>query len=161
MSQIKNRTTFYIILLFCIFALFFAYIVQYVLGHKPCNLCLIERIPYFFAITIIASSLILKKFEKKIIILLFLTFVFSVGVSFYHLGIEQGLIEESMVCNVGDNNNQNLSKENLLKELQKETINCKDVSFRIFGLSLATINAIISLIFSAILLNLFIKYEKN
>jgi len=160
MSQITNRTTFYIILLFSIFALSFAYIVQYVLGHKPCNLCLIERIPYFFAITIIASSLILKKFEKKIIILLFLTFIFSAGISFYHFGIEQGFIEESLVCNVGENN-FNLSKENLLKELQEKTISCKDVSFRIFSLSLATINTIISLIFSAILLNLLIKYEKK
>jgi len=160
MSQIKNKTTFYIILLFSIFALFFAYIVQYVLDHKPCNLCLIERIPYLLAVVIIFITLVLKKFEKKIIFLLFLIFVFSSILSFYHFGIEQEFIEESLVCNTNVDN-LDLSKENLLKKLQEKTISCKDVSFRIFGLSLASINTVISITFSAILFNLFFKYDKN
>tara|TARA_E500000331_G_C17185686_1_gene682538 strand:- start:783 stop:1268 length:486 start_codon:yes stop_codon:yes gene_type:complete len=160
MYQIKNKTIFHIILFFSIFAIFFAYFVEYVLGHKPCNLCLYERIPYFLTIAIIFLIFLLKKFEKKFILILFLIFVSSSILSFYHYGIEQGFIKESLVCNVkGDN--LNLSKENLLKELKQELISCKDVSFRIFGLSLATINTIISLIFSAILLNLFFKYDKS
>jgi len=67
MSQIKNKITFNLILIFSVFALGAAYFVQYILGHKPCNLCLIERIPYIFAIIIISLGLILKKFEKAII----------------------------------------------------------------------------------------------
>ena len=160
MSQIKNKTTLNLILLFSIFALTTAYFIEYVLGHKPCNLCLIERLPYVLAIIIISLGLILKKFEKTIIIFLILIFVVATIISFYHFGIEKGFFEESLVCKL-DNNITNLSKDELLKELQKETISCKDVSFRIFGFSLATINTIISLILSVINIKLFLNYEKN
>ena len=159
MSQIKNKTTLNLILLFSIFALTTAYFIEYVLGHKPCNLCLIERLPYILTIIIISLGLILKKFEKTIIIFLILIFVAATIISFYHFGIEQGFFKESLVCKL--DNNINLSKDDLLKELQKETISCKDVSFRIFGFSLATINTIISLILSVINIKLFLNYEKN
>jgi disulfide bond formation protein DsbB len=161
MSRIKNRTTLNLILLFSIFALSAAYFVQHILGHKPCNLCLIERLPYIFAIIIIISlGLILKKFEKAIIILLALIFITATIISFYHFGIEQGFFKESLVCNL-DSSITNLSKEDLIKELQQQTVSCKDVSFRIFGLSLATINTIISLILSVITIKLFLNYGKN
>jgi disulfide bond formation protein DsbB len=161
MSQIKNKTTLNLILLFSIFALSAAYFVQHILDHKPCNLCLIERLPYIFAIIIIISlGLILKKFEKTIIILLILIFITATIISFYHFGIEQGFFKESLVCNL-DSSIANLSKEDLIKELQQQTVSCKDVSFRIFGLSLATINTIISLIISVITIKLFLNYGKN
>ena len=160
MSQIKNRITLNLILIFSVFALGAAYFIQHILGHKPCNLCLIERLPYIFAIIIISLGLILKKFEKAIIILLILIFVAATIISFYHFGIEQGFFKESLVCNL-DSSINNLSKEDLIKELQQQTVSCKDVSFRIFGLSLATINTIISLILSVITIKLFLNYEKN
>jgi len=161
MSRIKNRTTLNLILLFSIFALSAAYFVQHILGHKPCNLCLIERLPYIFAIIIIISlGLILKKFEKTIIILLILIFITATIISFYHFGIEQGFFKESLVCNL-DGSITNLSKEDLIKELQQQTVSCKNVSFRIFSLSLATINTIISLILSVITIKLFLNYGKN
>ena len=161
MSQIKNKTTLNLILLFSIFALSAAYFVQHILDHEPCNLCLIERLPYIFAIIIIISlGLILKKFEKTIIILLILIFITATIISFYHFGIEQDFFKESLVCNL-DGNITNLSKEDLIKELQQQTVSCKDVSFRIFGLSLATINTIISLILSVITIKLFLNYGKN
>ena len=161
MSQIKNRITFNLILIFSVFALGAAYFIQHILGHEPCNLCLIERLPYIFAIIIIISlGLILKKFEKAIIILLVLIFITATIISFYHFGIEQGFFKESLVCNL-DGNIANLSKEDLIKELQQQTVSCKDVSIRIFGLSLATINTIISLILSVITVKLFLNYGKN
>ena len=160
MSQIKNRITLNLILTFSVFALGAAYFIQHILGHKPCNLCLIERLPYIFAIIIISLGLILKKFEKAIIIFLILIFLAATIISFYHFGIEQGFFKESLVCNL-DGSITNLSKEDLIKELQQQTVSCKDVSFRIFGLSLATINTIISLILSVITIKLFTNYEKN
>ena len=160
MSQIKNKITLNLILLFSIFALVAAYFVQYILGHKPCNLCLIERLPYIFSIIIISLGLILKKFEKAIIISLILIFIAATILSFYHFGIEQGFFEESLVCKL-DSNITILSKEELMKELQKQNISCKDVNFKIFGFSLATINTIISLILSVINIKLFLNYEKN
>ena len=160
MSQIKNRITLNLILIFSVFALGAAYFIQHILGHKPCNLCLIERLPYIFAIIIISLGLILKKFEKAIIVFLILIFLAATIISFYHFGIEQGFFKESLVCNL-DGNITNLSKEDLIKELQQQTVSCKDVSFRIFGLSLATINTIISLILSVITIKLFLNYGKN
>ena len=160
MSQIKNKITLNLILVFSIFVLVAAYFVQYILGHKPCNLCLIERLPYIFSIIIISLGLILKKFEKAIIISLIIIFIAATILSFYHFGIEQGFFEESLVCKL-DNNITNLSKEDLIKELQKQSVSCKEVSFRIFGLSLATINTIISLILSVITIKIFFNYGKN
>jgi len=160
MSQLKNKTTLNLILFFSIFALGAAYFVQYILGHKPCNLCLIERLPYISSIILTLLSLILKKFEKIIFILLALIFISATIISFYHFGIEQGFFQESLVCN-SNNEINNLNKEDLLKELQKRTISCKDVDFRLFGLSLATINTIISFILSVITFKLFLSYEKN
>tara|TARA_B100000745_G_scaffold199611_1_gene131639 strand:- start:295 stop:777 length:483 start_codon:yes stop_codon:yes gene_type:complete len=160
MIPIKNRTTLNLILLFSIFVLLAAYFIQYVLGHQPCNLCLIERIPYILTIIIITLILIFKKFEKIFLLLLTLIFVAATLISFYHFGIEQGFIKESLVCDLKVQTNS-LTKEDLLKELKTKTISCKDVTFKIIGLSLASINIIISLILSVITLKLFLNYEKN
>ncbi len=160
MISIKNKTTLNLILLFSIIALLTAYFIQYVLGHQPCNLCLIERIPYILTIIIITLILIFKKFEKVFLLLLTLIFVAATLISFYHFGIEQGFIKESLVCDLKVQTNS-LTKEDLLKELKTKTISCKDVTFKIIGLSLASINIIISLILSVITIKLFLNYEKN
>ena len=148
------------VLIFSILALSIAYFIQYVLGHKPCNLCLIERIPYIGSIILISFIFIVNRFEKIISIIILLFFIFAAIVSFYHFGIEQGFFSESLVCDLG--NNVNLSKEQLLKQLQNSSIvSCKDVTFRVLGFSLATINTIISIILSVIMISVIKNYEKN
>ena len=156
----KNKTVLSVILFISIFALIAAYFVEYILGYKPCNLCLIERLPYFFAIVIIFLYLTINRFEKFILIFLGLIFASGTILSFYHFGIEQGFFKESLVC-VSNNEINILNKEDLLKDFQKTIINCKDVEFTLFGLSLATINVIISLTLSVITFKLFLNYEKN
>ena len=160
MSSIKNKLLLNGVLIFSIFAIITAYFIEYILGHKPCNLCLIERIPYFASIILIALIFILNKYEKIISLIVALLFAFGAIVSFYHFGIEQGFFDESLVCNIVGNS-EDLSSENLLKELKQNTVSCKDVTFTLFGLSLATFNTIISLIISAIMLRIFINYDKN
>jgi len=160
MSQLKKKFVLNVILFLSIFALTSAFFIEYILGHKPCNLCLIERVPYILSIVLILLVLIFKNFEKNIFILLSIIFLLATLLSFYHFGIEQGFIEESTVCNIKQNTN-NLSKEDLLKELNNTRISCKDVDFRFFGFSLATINTFISLIFSIIIFRIFINYEKK
>ena len=156
----KNKTVLSVILFISIFALIAAYFVEYILGYKPCNLCLIERLPYFFAIVIIFLYLTINRFEKLIFIFLGLIFASGTILSFYHFGIEQGFFKESLVC-VSNNEINILNKEDLLKDFQKTIISCKDVEFTLFGLSLATINVIISLTLSVITFKLFLNYEKN
>lgn len=160
MFQIRNKIIINYILVFSIFAILAAYFIQYVLGHEPCNLCLIERIPYFFSIIIISINLFYQKFEKITLIILSLIFFTATLLSFYHFGIEQGFIKESLVCDLNDLGNE-LSKEALLDELKKMPLSCKDVTFKVFGLSLATFNFFISLLISVITMKLFLNYEKN
>ena len=156
----KNKTTLNIILYISIFALGSAYFIEYILDYKPCNLCLIERLPYFLAIIVILLGLSLNRFEKLIFISLSLIFTSATFLSIYHVGIEQGFFEESLVC-VANNEINVLNKEDLLKKFQKIVVSCKDVEFTLFSLSLATINSIISFILSVITFKLFLNYEKN
>ena len=160
MSQIKNKLILNLILIFSILAILFAYFIQYVLGHEPCNLCLIERLPYIFSIIIISICLLTQKFEKIILMVLSLTFFAAALLSFYHFGIEQGFIEESLVCDLSNPSNE-LTKEALLNQLKEMTISCKDVTFKIFGVSLATFIIFISMILSVITTKIFLNYEKN
>ena len=137
-----------------------AYFIEYVLGYKPCNLCLIERIPYVLSLIVLLINYKFKKIERYSIFLILLIFFFSLLVSVYHFGIEQGFINESALCDVKNSSNI-LSKEQLLQELQKNNISCKDVTFRIFGFSLTTINIFISLLLIILSGRILISYEKN
>ena len=149
------------ILAFSILSLSIAYFIQYVLGHKPCNLCIIERIPYIAAIILISLIFILNRYQKIISSLILIFFIFGTVVSFYHFGIEQGFFSESLVCDLGSSGGD-VSKEDLLKQLQNKTpISCKDVTFRFFGLSLATINTVISILLSGIMIKVIKNYGKN
>ena len=139
-------------------ALSFAYFVEFVLGHKPCNLCKIERIPYIGSIILISFLIFTNKWEKIILSIILLLFIFGSVTSIYHVGIEQGVFSESLLCELGLNTNIQNS-DDLLKSLEKTPISCKDVTFRIFGLSLATFNAFLSIVISYILLKLIMKNE--
>ena len=144
------------ILAFSILSLSIAYFIQYVLGHKPCNLCIIERIPYIAAIILISLIFILNRYQKIMSSLILIFFVFGVIVSFYHFGIEQGFFSESLICELGDSKPSN--KEELLNQLNKEEIvSCKEVTFRFLGLSLATLNTFISVF----LIGIMYKVIKN
>ena len=159
MVNLKIEHYLKIILLISFVSIVSAYFIEYALGHQPCNLCLIERIPYILSIVLIVINFKFKKSEKFLILFLIVTFIFSFLVSVYHFGIEQGFFEESSLCTLKDNSNI-ISKEELLKILNEKTISCKDVTFRIFGLSLTSVNIFISLIIIIILIKIYNTYEK-
>ena len=160
MFNLKAEFYLKIIFIFSFIALISAFFIEYILGHQPCNLCLIERIPYILSIMIIMTIFLIKKNQRFLVMLLILTFMFSFTISFYHFGIEQGFFQESSVCGLR-NASEILSKEELLKQLSEKTVSCKDVTFRIFGLSLISINILLSLILITLLTKIFISYEKN
>ena len=149
------------VLAFSVISLSVAYYIQYILGHKPCNLCLIERIPYLACLILVPLIFIIKKYKRVVAGALMFFFIFGAGVSFYHVGIEQEFFSESLVCDPGVIN-ENMSKEELLKQLEMNTaISCKDVTFRFLGLSLATINTVISILLSGIMFKIIKNYGKN
>ena len=157
----NNKLILNSILAFSFLSLAIAYFIQYVLGHEPCNLCLIERIPYLASLILISLIFIINKFEKLISGIVLLFFIFGSVVSFYHVGIEQGFFSESFVCDLVSSNGD-MSKEDLLKQLKNKTpISCKDVTFKFFGLSLATINTVISILLSGIMIKVIKNYGKN
>ena len=134
MLKFKIDTYLKIVFLISLISLISAYFIEYFLGYQPCNLCLIERIPYWLGIILIILNYTFSKNEYFIILLLILIFSFSLIISLYHFGIEQDFFEESAVC--GFKNAIDItSKEELLKQLQVKNISCKDVTFRIFGFS--------------------------
>tara|TARA_B100000902_G_scaffold373243_1_gene400998 strand:+ start:642 stop:1130 length:489 start_codon:yes stop_codon:yes gene_type:complete len=159
MLNFKKENYLKLIFIISFISLTSAYLIEYVLGHQPCSLCLIERIPYILSLILIVINYAFNKSEKFFILLLILIFFFSLIISLYHFGIEKGFFEESVLCTV-KNTSEIISKDELLKLLQQKTTSCKDVTFRIFGFSLTTFNIIISLFILLLLIQIFRNYEK-
>jgi len=161
MYKFLNNNLIAMFLSFSILILLSAYFIEYILGYEACNLCLISRIPYFFIITFSLFFFFFKKFKKTILILILMSFICSVLISFYHFGVEQGFFDESLVCQIKSLQPSGTASE-LLQELKNDKPkSCKIVDFKIFGLSLATINLFISLILSATTLNYIFKNETD
>jgi len=160
MTKQINKKILFSILIFISFVLVFAFVIEYRLGRQPCKLCLYERIPYFLSILLIVKIFFIKGNEKITLLILSLVFIISSVLAFYHFGIEQGFFKETLACTTG-NLSETLTKEELLKQLNQNTISCRDVTFRILDFSLAAINTIFSIVLSAIFIKLFITYEKN
>ena len=160
MVEINKTITLKLIFLISIIALSSAFFIEYVLGHQPCNLCILERIPYLMAIIIIVLNYKFIHLEKYFILLLILVFLAATILSLYHLGIEQGFIEESFVCDLKKGSDL-VSKEDILKQLQEKNISCKDVTFKIMGLSLTSYNILISLLITISSARIYLNYDKN
>ena len=160
--MVKNSKNLLIklILLISIIALISAFFIEYILGHQPCNLCILERSRYLSAVIVILLNYKFIEFEKFFLLFLSIIFLFVTVLSLYHLGIEQGFIQESLVCDLKSGSSL-LLKEEILKQLQEKNINCKDVTFKIFGLSLTSYNILISLLISISTAKIYFNYDKN
>ena len=160
MTKINKSITIKSVFIISIVALTSAFFIEYVLGHQPCNLCIFERTPYLLAIIIILLNYKFIHLEKYFILALILIFLLATALSLYHLGIEQGFIKESLVCDLNNGSNL-LSKEDILKKLQQKNVSCQDVTFKIFGLSLTTYNILISLLISISTAKIYFNYDKS
>ena len=159
--MLNNKSLLLNLVLFVSFvALMSAFFIEYVLGHQPCNLCILERIPYLVAIVIILLNYKFSQFEKLFLILLIIVFLTATILSVYHFSIEQGFIEESLVCDL-KNGSGVTSKEEILKQLQEQKVSCKNVTFKIFGLSLTTYNIVISILITINTLKIYLNDAKS
>ena len=157
----KNTNIFLIFTTFLILVvLILALVIEYGLGHKPCKLCLYQRLPYLVSFLLLSQILFLKKYIKVSLLIISLIFLVGALLAFYHFGIEQGFYTESSVCGT-ESFSKSLSKEQLLEQLKQINISCKNVNFKIMGLSLAAINTIFSLVLSFVFFILFLNYKKN
>ena len=160
MLNSNKKIIFKLTFIVSLFILISAYFIEYILGHQPCNLCMIERVPYMVALIIITINFRFNHLENYLILLLVFIFLANLLISLYHLGIEQGFITESLVCDLKNSSNI-LSKEEILQQLQKKVVSCKDVTFKIFGFSLTTLNIIISILITIVFTKVYLDYEKN
>ena len=143
MNNLNERNYLQILLSLSIAILASALIIEYGFGFQPCNLCIIERIPYGLAIITLILNFIFRKNQVFFSILLILLFLFSFLISVYHFSIEQGLIEETTLCK---SKNLNLiTKDEILSSFESLELSCKNVAFKILGLSLTTYNIILSI----------------
>ena len=158
----KKTNNILLVFLFTIISasLIAAFIIQYGLGHQPCKLCIYQRIPYLLSVFLIIELIFFKKNEKTTLLLLSIIFFVSTILAFYHFGIEQGFFTESFICE-STSFSETLTKDQLLEQLKQNAISCKDVTFKILGLSLASINVIFSFVLSIIFIRLFLSYGKN
>ena len=159
MNLFPSRKNFYlIILLISASSILSALYIEFILGYKPCNLCIFQRIPYLAGIII---SFIGFNYYKNDNILIILTIVFTLSsiISGYHFGIENNFFDELSSCT--NNSLDQLHKEELLETLGKNMpVNCKDATFKILGISLAAINTIFSILIVIISIRT-LSYEKN
>ena len=160
MFNLSKKNLLVAVFFISLIALISAYFIEYILGHQPCSLCLYERIPYYLAILIILTNYKYNKFEKFFILLLAIIFFIGTIMSLYHLGIEQGFIQESLLCDLEKGANI-IDKDEILKQLQLKSISCKDVTFKILGLSLTSYNFMICLLLTFSITKIYFKHEKN
>ena len=154
----QNIKKFYIIIFtLSFFSLAAALYIEYILGFKPCKLCVYQRIPYAIAILISLTAFFIGN-RNILLIILGLTFLAGVLLSGYHVSIEKGFIEPMFSC-TGENIKA-LEKEEILKSLNNIQPDCKDVDFSILGVSLATLNFIISFVLTIVIVYIF-KYAKK
>ena len=158
MNIFLNKKNFYLFILFySLLAIFFALYVEYILNYNPCKLCLYQRIPYIIAIFI--SFIGYNYFKNnKILILIIIIFSISFLVSGYHYGIENNFFEEFSGCTT--NSLEIIDKTELLKSLNDNVVSCKDTNFKLFGISLAGINLLFSLLIVIYSLRT-LFYDKN
>ena len=143
--------------LICIFTILLALYIEHILSIPACKLCLYQRIPYIFSLIICFFGYFFQK-NKFWIYILILTFLSSTILSGYHLGIENNIFKEYSGCT--NENIDTTDKKELLQSLNNVLPNCKNVNFRIFGLSLATINFILSIALVSITIR-YLNNEKN
>ena len=153
----KFKIFYSIIILLCLSSIFYAFFVEYFLGYKPCILCKYQRVPYMLGL-IIGLFGFFEPSNTKIIIYIFLIFLISLILSGYHFGIEQELYHSIFTCS--DDNFNVLEKGKLLKSLKVINPDCRNVNFAVFGVSLATINFVLSFVISSFSYYLY-SYAKN
>tara|TARA_Y100000590_G_scaffold388889_1_gene463565 strand:+ start:996 stop:1478 length:483 start_codon:yes stop_codon:yes gene_type:complete len=154
----KSQILFYpFIIIISIFVILSTLYIEHILLVPACKLCLYQRIPYLISIVICFFGFFFS--ENKIwLYLLIITFFSSVALSGYHLGIEHNIFNEFSGCT--NESLKTTDKIKLLESLNQYLPDCKDVNFRVFGFSLATINFIISIALAIIIIKYF-RDEKN
>ena len=144
------------IITLCLLTIISAYIIEIFAKVPPCKLCIYQRIPYLI---IILLGFVFFFFKKEIIFLYLSLLIFFVNffISFFHSLVERKLISYNVGCSSSSENFEDI--ESLRMSLENTPIaKCDEITFSIFGLSLANLNLIILIFFISI--NIFFIVKK-
>ena len=158
LKKITRQNLFLTLLIFKVLIILSAIYIEYILKVPACNLCLYQRIPYYLSILILFYIVLNKSTNIILIISLAILMFVNIVLSIYHVGVEQQIISEPMLCR-SNSNIQNVDQ--LLENLKNNTfISCKDVNFTFLGFSLASINVLISSILAYFYVLIILNVEK-
>lgn len=117
------------------------------LGFAPCKLCWWQRYPHFAAILIGALALALGK--RALAWLGALAALATSGIGVFHSGVERGLWDGPSTCTSGPV--EGLSAADLMDQIMNAPlVRCDEIPWDIFGISMANLNAVISLGFAVL-----------
>lgn len=160
---IKSLSIIQIIGILSLFFLVSAYFLQYILGVQPCKLCIYQRIPY--VVLVVLASLEFIGFIKNhhhtaMLVFCRLIILLEIFLAIYHVGIERDIFREVIPCKV-EKSVTPVTADSLRAQIyNNKEVSCKEVSIRIFGLSLAEINVILALFLFLLTFNVFFKSHK-
>lgn len=126
-----------------------AWYFQYVLKYVPCPLCYQQRIPYYFAIPLgLLLAALAQWGTSRIIVryglyLLALILLVSAAMGTYHAGVEWGWWQGPTSCAAGAPSSAPIG--NILESIRNiRAVPCNEAAWRLFGISLAGYNALVS-----------------
>jgi disulfide bond formation protein DsbB len=117
-------------------------------GYLPCELCLKQRIAYYAAIPLAFFMAVARPRQMQgLLVVLGLLWLGSAVFGVYHSGVEWHWWAGPETCSAGAGD---LGSGTGLPDLSKRGVMCNEAALRIFGLSLAGWNAVISAALSAL-----------
>ena len=121
---------------------------QYIGGFDPCALCLTQRYAYYAAIPALFLAMALASEKPKlagfVFLLVAIGFLANAGLGTYHAGAEWKFWPGPATCS-GGAAGLPTSAEDMLKGMENRVVRCDEASWRMFGLSFAGWNVLISL----------------
>jgi disulfide bond formation protein DsbB len=123
-------------------------------GLYPCELCLLERWPYYIGIPVALLARFgggRRAIELPAIplVLLFLIFAVSSGLAFYHVGVEQHWFAGPTAC-TGPGGGAHTVEDLKAQLLAQQPVRCDEVQWSLMGISLAGWNLVASLVFAVL-----------
>ena len=156
--MLKNQSILKFIFITNFLILIFVYYVEYGMNIYACKLCKYQRIPFFINLIILSIYFLNQHRFSKLLYALLVSIFMNISISFYHIGVENKIFAETKACNVDRTIG---SKDDLLNQLKKQGISgCSEVTFRIFGLSLSTLNFLSNIVFFIICVHI-LRNEKK
>ncbi len=136
-----------------------AFVMQYLGGLKPCELCIWQRYPWVVLMAVCAMGLTFPKRVRVWVALLAVVLLVSAALGFYHTGIEHGWIKGATGCSQGANPASMTLEELRQQILSAPVVACDQPMWQWRGITLASLNAVWSLLL-AMYIGLYIGRQK-